>query len=183
VIATALVFFAGIVPFIEELIKPIGVWLFASRLDSPAQGFALGALSGAAFTLIETFGSSAQVSEWVSLLTGRIGTSLLHITSTALMGWGITLVWKQRQYVKLFLLYLGSCLMHAAWNGTVILYSLSIIATEADSSDTFGALMPVTFGISILLVLVMFVILTTTNRKLNKTETPALPNSTESLPA
>lgn len=183
VIFTLLLFFAGIVPFIEELIKPVGVWLFAGKLDSPAQGFALGALSGAAFSLIETFGSSAQVSDWAGLLTGRIGTSLLHITSSALMGWGIVLAWKQHQYVKLPLLYLGSSLLHAAWNSAIILFSISFLAAEADSTGFFNFLAPVALGISLLLVMAMLAILIGTNRKLNKAEQPSLSRFTESPPA
>ena len=47
-IIAVLSFVSVIVPFTEELLKPIGVWLFAGKLESPAQGFALGALSGEA---------------------------------------------------------------------------------------------------------------------------------------
>ena len=43
----ALLFGAIIVPFLEELFKPIGVWLLAGRKPSPAQGFSAGLLSGA----------------------------------------------------------------------------------------------------------------------------------------
>ncbi|HMD80604.1 MAG TPA: PrsW family glutamic-type intramembrane protease, partial [Anaerolineales bacterium] len=71
VIVGALLYFALIIPAIEEIFKPIGVWLLTSKLESPAQGFALGALSGAGFALAETFGVSGQTSEWAVLLLTR----------------------------------------------------------------------------------------------------------------
>ena len=93
VIVTVLLYISVLVPAIEEIFKPIGVWLFARRLQSAAQGFALGALSGAGYALIETIGvSGQQTGEWASLLFSRIGTGLLHITTSALVGAAIVLL-------------------------------------------------------------------------------------------
>ena len=165
-------FFALIVPFTEELIKPIGVWLFAAKLDSPAQGFALGALSGAAYALIETFGSSGQTTEWASLISTRIGTSLLHITSTALMGWAIASVWRDRKLLKFFAVYLSSSILHGAWNTSVIMYSYSILAKEYDPSNALGLLTPYMLAASIALTILLFTILILMNRKLRQTFSP-----------
>jgi RsiW-degrading membrane proteinase PrsW (M82 family) len=71
VIFTVLLYTALFVPAIEELFKPLGVWLLGNKLDSPALGFALGALSGASYALIETIGVSGQGGEWASLLFTR----------------------------------------------------------------------------------------------------------------
>jgi hypothetical protein len=49
VIVTLIGYIGFIVPLIEELLKPLGVWLFARKFNSPAQGFAMGMLSGGAF--------------------------------------------------------------------------------------------------------------------------------------
>lgn len=179
VILSILAFFAVIVPIVEELVKPLGVWLFAGKLNSPAQGFAMGALSGAAYALVETLGSSAQTTEWTSLLSTRIGTSLLHITSTALMGYGIALAWQNRGYLKLFVMYLGSCTLHGIWNASVLLYAFSTIAKEMEQSNTLSRVAPFMAGISIALTILMLGILIFTNKKLNKSsaiavsETPA----------
>jgi hypothetical protein len=59
VMTMALIYIAVLVPAIEEIFKPLGVWLFAGQL-SPAQGLTLGALSGAGYGLIETIGVSTQ---------------------------------------------------------------------------------------------------------------------------
>jgi RsiW-degrading membrane proteinase PrsW (M82 family) len=101
VIIMALIYIAVLVPAIEELFKPLGVWLLARKLDSAAQGFTLGALSGAGYALIETIGVTGQQGDWASLLFTRIGTGLLHITTSALMGAAIVLAWRERGYVRL----------------------------------------------------------------------------------
>ena len=99
VIFGALAYFALIIPAIEEVFKPIGVWLLAGKLESAGQGFALGALSGAGFALTETFGVSGQTSEWGILLLTRIGTGILHITTSALMSAAIVLAWRERRFL------------------------------------------------------------------------------------
>src|SRR6185436_18726994 len=96
VISVALVYIAILVPALEEIFKPLGVWLLAGKLDSAAQGFTLGALSGAGYALIETIGVTGQQGDWASLLFTRIGTGLLHITTSALMGAAIVLAWRER---------------------------------------------------------------------------------------
>jgi len=168
-IIAVLSFIALIVPFTEELIKPIGVWLFAGKLESPAQGFALGALSGAAFALVETINASGQTTEWASLLFVRIGTGLLHITSTALMGWGIALAWQQRRYFKLIVIYFCSSILHGLWNTSAIMYSYSLLAQEYDTSNRLALLTPFTLAFSIALVIILLAILILVNKRLNQT--------------
>ena len=168
-IIAALSFIAIIVPFTEELIKPIGVWFFASKLESPAQGFALGALSGAAYALVETIGASGQTAGWASLLITRIGTTLLHITSTALMGRGIALAWKKRHYLKLMAIYFFSSALHGLWNASAIMYSYSLLARELDPSSLLSSMTPFTIAFSIALTVILLIILILGNKSLNQT--------------
>lgn len=168
-IIAVLSFISIIVPFTEELIKPIGVWLFAGKLESPAQGFALGALSGAAYSLIETIGVSAQTAGWASLLIIRIGTTLLHVTSTALMGWGIALAWNQRQYLKLIAIYFFASALHGLWNASAIMYSYSLLAKELDPSSSLSSLAPFTAAFSIILAISLLIILILGNKSLKQT--------------
>jgi len=118
-------YFSLFVPMIEEMVKPLGVWLFGARIDSIAQGFALGALSGAGYALVETFGVSGQVTEWATLLTTRIGTGMLHITTSALMGGGIVAMRQHRRYLYAIAIYLLAILLHGLWNMAAVIYSLS----------------------------------------------------------
>ena len=88
----ALLFGALIVPLLEELFKPIGVWLLVGRKPSPAQGFAAGLLSGAGYALFENFSLGASAGEdWAMVVVARIGTSLIHIVTAGLMGWALSL--------------------------------------------------------------------------------------------
>ena len=169
VIGVAMIYFSIVVPLVEELIKPLGVWLFANRLSSPAQGFALGALSGAGYALIETLGVSAQTADWASLLLSRIGTGILHITASALMGGAIGFAVRERRYLRLLGTYLASVSLHGLWNGLAILYTFSTLSEymeEAGPLDGIG--LPVSIGMGIQAV-VMLGILIISNRRIRKT--------------
>ena len=121
VIFTALAYIAGLVPLIEELVKPVGVWLLAGRRQTPAAGFTAGVLSGAAFALFENFALTQSIDEWPLITITRIGTAIVHITTTGMMGWALASAWQQRKYVRLSLVYLGAVLFHGLWNATAIL--------------------------------------------------------------
>jgi hypothetical protein len=125
VIVPVAILFSIIIPLLEELLKPLAVWLLINRLDSAGQGFALGALSGAGFAIIETFNASGQVAEWGGLLFTRIGTGLLHITTSALMGGAIYLAFRERRYLRLFATYLLVVLLHGLWNFGAVANSFS----------------------------------------------------------
>ncbi|RPJ20735.1 MAG: PrsW family intramembrane metalloprotease [Chloroflexi bacterium] len=172
VIVTALIYMAVLVPAIEELFKPIGVWLLAGRLESPAQGFTLGALSGAGYGLIETIGVSGQTGEWASLLFTRIGTGLLHITTSALMGGAIVLVWRERRYLRWIGTYLLAVLLHGLWNTLALLFSFSSIAEVLEQPGRLSSIQPgIIIGMS-LLAIVLFGILVISNRRMRKTIPP-----------
>jgi hypothetical protein len=138
VLSVALFYFAFLVPLMEELLKPLGVWLYAKKLHSPAQGFALGALSGSAYALIETLGVSAQSEEWASLLLARVGTGLLHITTTAIMGTAIFYAFHQRGYLRLLGTYLLSVSLHGLWNALALLYGFSTITDTLGGQTSLG---------------------------------------------
>ena len=164
VIVTALIYMALLVPAIEELFKPLGVWLLAGRLDSAAQGFTLGALSGAGYGLVETIGVSAQAAEWASLLFSRIGTGLLHITTSALVGAAIVMAWRERRYFRLLGTYLLAVLLHGLWNTFALLFSFSNLADLLEQPGHLGAAQPVLIGIMGILAVTFFVILLVSNR-------------------
>ena len=166
VIISALSYFALIIPAIEEIFKPIGVWIFARKLDSAAQGFALGALSGAGFALAETFGVSGQTSEWTGLLLSRIGTGVLHITTSALMGAAIVLAWRERRYFRLLGIYILAVALHGLWNGLAITYTFSSLVNFLDQPGPLLILQqPIGIGMG-MLAIVIFGILIISNRKL-----------------
>lgn len=121
-----LAFVAGLIPLMEELFKPLGVWLVASRRITPQEGFVAGLLCGAAFALIETSGALAGPAggSWLGTITGRAGTGLLHVVTAGLSGWGLALAWSKARYLQLGCIFLGVFALHAAWNTFGVLLSL-----------------------------------------------------------
>jgi len=174
VMATALIYIAVLVPAIEEIFKPLGVWLFAGKL-SPAQGLTLGALSGAGYGLIETVGVSTQTSEWASLLFSRIGTGLLHITTSALMGAAIVLAWRERRYLRLLGTYLLAVLLHGLWNSLAIIFTFSTIAQLFEQPGVLGTIQSPLIIALVLLAVLLFAILMISNLRMRKTVSPAAP--------
>ncbi len=181
VVFVFLTVFSVFIPVIEELIKPLGVWLFAGKLNSTAQGFAFGALSGAGFALIETFNVSGQTAEWSGLLFSRIGTGTLHITTSALMGGAIFTAWHERRYLRLIGTYLLAILLHGLWNAGAVAYSFSALLTFSEQPGDHETMQLIATSGMIVLVIVLFAILITSNQRLRKT----LPveHQNDSLPA
>jgi hypothetical protein len=177
VIITALIYIAILVPVIEELVKPLGVWLLAGRLNSIAQGFTLGALSGAGYGLIETVGVSGQTGDWASLLFTRIGTGLLHITTSALMGAAIVLAWRERKYLRLIGTYLLAILLHGLWNAVATLYTFSTLAKLLNQEGRLSTLQLPLIVVMGILALALFLILILSNRRMKKSlsSTPVEP--------
>ncbi|RPI89334.1 MAG: PrsW family intramembrane metalloprotease [Chloroflexi bacterium] len=181
VIVTALIYMAVLVPAVEEIFKPLGVWLFAGKLESRAQGFALGALSGAGYALIETIGVSGQTTEWATLLFTRIGTGLLHITTSALMGGAIFLAWHERRYLRFIGIYFLAILLHGLWNTAAILFTFSSVAEMLEQEGRLSTIQPALVVAMSGLAVGLFLILVRSNWKLRKTvlspsTQPALPD-------
>jgi hypothetical protein len=172
VILTALLYTALFVPAVEELFKPLGVWLLARKLESPAQGFALGALSGASYALIETIGVSGQGGEWATLLFTRIGTGLLHITTSALMGAAIVAALREKRYLRLLGTYILAVTLHGLWNTSAILYTFSTLAKTLGQTDRLSTIQPITIVALSLLAAGLFAILLISNHQMQKTIPP-----------
>ncbi len=127
VIPTILVLLGFVTPLIEELLKPIAVLLFWKKNLTPRDGFLAGLVCGAAFALMETLNavnSSTDVS-WLFLALGRIGTGLLHVTTTGLVGWGIGWAASQKRPGRLMGALAAAILMHGVWNVFSILQGFS----------------------------------------------------------
>ncbi len=159
-----------VVPLIEETFKPLGLWFLAKRGFSPAQGFVLGAASGAAFALVESLATLSAVSggDWLALVLGRAGTALLHITCSGLVGWGLGLAWTRAKYGQLAGLFLLAVAVHGAWNGFA--QFLGLLPFISDSPLSLPQNGPgevvITIVLGILLI-ASFLMLFYINRRLN----------------
>lgn len=124
VIAVTLALAAGAIPLLEELFKPLAVWLLAGQRLTPAQGYVAGMVSGACFALYEnlTALSAAGGGNGTTILLARVGTGLLHIVTAGMVGWGLTSAWRERKGVKrLATAFLLAVLLHASWNSAGVL--------------------------------------------------------------
>ncbi|MBN2149471.1 MAG: PrsW family intramembrane metalloprotease [Anaerolineales bacterium] len=131
---------ALVVPIIEEIFKPIGVWLMVGRRLSPAQGFIAGILGGAGFALFENLSSnSAGGSEWAIVAASRITTALLHILTSGMLGYALASAWQERKYLRLGLAYLLAVTLHSLWNGLAL---LSFAASDLPASIAIPAPIP-----------------------------------------
>ena len=137
VLLAVLIYGAVVVPLIEELIKPVGVWLLAGFSLSPAEGFVAGVLSGAGYALFESLALVTTSQEWALLVLARIGTAIIHIVTTGLTGWALASAWREGRYLKLGFTYLLAVTIHALWNGLTL---ASVFTTVANlrSPSTFN---------------------------------------------
>ncbi|MBI4731831.1 MAG: PrsW family intramembrane metalloprotease [Chloroflexi bacterium] len=122
VFLAVLAFASGFGPLIEEAVKPLAVWILGRRLRSPAEGFALGALSGAGFALLEGLMAASGMAETPYFgLPARLASSLMHITLSALMGWGIASAMLEKRWKRLIGVYVLCAALHGLWNGSALL--------------------------------------------------------------
>jgi hypothetical protein len=166
VIFAIFAFVAGVVPVIEELLKPIGVWLFARYIVTPAQGFVAGLLSGAGFALFENLTLATIGDQWAAAVIVRISTGLLHIITTGLMGLALVLAWRYGRYKRLFLTYLLVVFIHGLWNALALLSA----AGGFDVPEWMMQISAASIGILVLIVVIMFFVMLSINRSLRQSE-------------
>jgi hypothetical protein len=167
---------AGVIPLVEELLKPLGLWYFWRKGISPAQGYKLGLLAGCAFAFLESTGAilTNTGEGWLPLVIGRAGTGILHMLTSGLLGWGMANSWKTEKYFKLALAYFTAVCIHGIWN----LFSF-LMGTYPyiDPSSHFylpGQFSPV---ILFLLVLLMFKLLTVAPRLIGRENSLEMTNA------
>lgn len=175
-ITILLSYVALIVPLIEELFKPLAVWIFARQVDTPAQGFVLGALSGLAFALIESLNASADSSvSWGVIVGARAGTSLLHLTTSALVGWGIVSLFKEKRFGRFFGAYVSAVLVHGIWNAAAAGAGIASIGELIGKPEWLFNFAPALICGLIVLGIGMFVVLLRSNRSLRAEPKPIHP--------
>jgi hypothetical protein len=169
---------SGVVPLLEELLKPLAIWFLVQRRPSPAEGFSAGILCGASFALLESLLSIAGPlgQGWAAVAIGRAGTGLLHITTVGLVGWAMASSWQQGAYLKLGLTYLFSAALHGLWNALSVLLGLDAFLVgapdQAGALSFFASAAPAAI---IVLAIFLLVILWGMNRRLQQSPPPPGP--------
>jgi hypothetical protein len=168
-----LVTMAGLVPMLEELLKPLVMWVMVGWKLEPSEGFAAGLICGAAFALLETVTalSSADTGSWAMLAVERAGTGMLHVLTAGLVGWGLASAWRGK-FLRLAGAYLAAVGLHAAWNGSSLgLGIVPVLGTVQDqSSAPAGFQVILIVGLMALMLVIFFLV----NRQLRRQQ-PVLP--------
>jgi len=156
-----------VVPLIEELFKPLAVWFFARELESPAQGFVLGLLSGAAFALVESLNASGGgIETWIAVVSVRAGTSMLHVMTSGLVGWGIASAFRERRILRLLAAYFSAVLIHGVWNACAGGVVFAFFGSLAGKPEWLFNIMPAAAGGMAALAIGMFSLLFVSNKKM-----------------
>lgn len=176
VIASIFAAIALVVPLVEELFKPLALWLFVKRRWSPAEGFIAGMVSGAAFSIVESLFAMTSVSgeSWLALAGARVGTTLLHITTAGLSGWALTSTWQDGKLRRVIYTYLLVVFIHGLWNASAITVGFSQMNDLLPITST-PVLSAIAIGVMGLLVLVLISLLVLANRQLRHQNSSPLP--------
>ncbi len=164
VIILVLVAVSVIAPLIEEALKTLGVWLFVRRKLTPAEGYVAGLICGAGFTLVEGMLSLTNVTgpqDWLGLVIGRAGGSLLHIFTGGIIGWGLANAWSTRKVSKYLLSFVSALFIHGLWNalavGAAILPMFIFPDTEPGGWVAFLFYLPtILLGLAVLVLFILF---------------------------
>jgi len=136
-VAAILALVAGLIPLIEEAIKTIGVGLATYRRPSPRQAVLWGLAAGAGFSAAEgLLNSAGGLGAWLPTVLLRIGTTLLHCLTGALMGLAWYQVITANRWARSLGLYLLSVSLHGLWN--VLAAVMALVSVTASSSGTDG---------------------------------------------
>ena len=87
-IGASFLFIAVLTPLVEEILKPFGVWFLAGRKLTPKDGWVLGLISGAGFAFFENIWILTADENWASVIAARSATTIIHLLTSAITGWG-----------------------------------------------------------------------------------------------
>jgi hypothetical protein len=155
VIGGVLVVATVVVPLIEELVKPIGVWVLWGRRTTPMAAFLGGALGGLGFALFEAFLNSANIGRdgWAGFVAARLGTTVMHVCASGLAGWGVGQLFAGK-WLRACLAYLSAVLIHGLWNGGVIVVSVGAgLLLEAANGSWQQVVLAVAVGLNVAMLL------------------------------
>jgi hypothetical protein len=156
VLAAVVAIVAGLIPLIEEAIKTIGVGLMAKRKLSLPEAVLWGLAAGAGFSIAEgLLNSAGALGTWLPTVLLRVGTTLLHCLTGALMGLAWYQLVTQRRWARGLSWYLASVAIHGLWNGLAAVMTLLSITAIGSGTDSDGLLAATLGTVAIFLLLVL----------------------------
>ena len=138
VMAGAFALVAGLIPLIEEAVKTIGVGMMAYRRPTLPQAVLWGLAAGAGFAIAEgLLNATSSLGAWLPTILLRIGTTLLHCLTGALMGLAWYQILSRQKWARGLGLYLTSVAIHGLWNGLAVAMALlSLVAVGAGTTSS-----------------------------------------------
>ena len=115
-----------IAPFVEELLKPLGLIFVMKRLRTPYEGVLYGVACGMGFAIMENLLYELFILIWygadvwtINAFVRGIGSTVLHAVGPAAVGYAIALSNQMQipQSKTLPLAYALGVVMHGLWNG------------------------------------------------------------------
>lgn len=137
ILAFALLVFVAVVPAIEEAVKTVGVGLMSYRRPGLGQTFLWGLAGGAGFALAEgLFNSVGGLDAWAPIISLRVGATLVHCLTGALMGLAWYTALAHRRWLQTLGLYVASASVHGLWNaGAAALAFVSLSGMDGETLE------------------------------------------------
>jgi len=130
-----LIYFAVIVPPIEEALKTFALVFMNRERTRLADAVLWGIAAGAGFGALENlFNATAFLSAWTFGMILRVGATTMHVANGALMGRGWYAARVEKKWGRLGIAYGASVFFHMLWNGAVIFLSQQAATFELGSS-------------------------------------------------
>jgi RsiW-degrading membrane proteinase PrsW (M82 family) len=154
VLAALLLYFAVIIPPLEEAVKALVVAFIDPRRTRKADAVLWGMGAGAGFAVVETvFNASVSLAAWAPLILLRVGAAVVHVANGANMGRAWYTARVERRWLQTLLAYVVSVAYHATWNAVAISTSNTALDPARGSVDLTGSALPAVLGLLILVVL------------------------------
>lgn len=169
VIFVGLAIFSGVIPVIEEILKPAALWAMAGKNLTPRDGFVGGLISGAAFALMENlmfFTSVMTPDEWLIGALTRSTTGVLHMLGSGLVGWGLVKAWQEGKWGVLGRNLVLAISFHGLWNASALFAGIApllLFGTEVTVWQNLLFYLPL-----ILILLLACISLVLINKRLRK---------------
>jgi hypothetical protein len=155
VIAAVFALVAGLIPLIEEAVKTIGLGMMAYRRMTLPQAVLWGLAAGAGFAIAEgLLNATSSLGAWLPTVLLRIGTTLLHCLTGALMGLAWYQLLSERRWLRSLRLYLTCVVIHGLWNGLAVAMALLSLIAPGTGTTSSDRLTTVLRTLTILLLLV-----------------------------
>jgi RsiW-degrading membrane proteinase PrsW (M82 family) len=165
VIAGTFVLVAVVVPVVEESAKTLVVGVAGRWFrPAPAQALLWGVASGAGFAAAENLfnGAVGGAEAWVFGALARVGATIMHCFTAALVAWGWSQLWTARRPGRLLACYLTAIALHGVWNAAAagsVFAGISVVGQEGSTtvSGLAGAAILVLLSLLVLLAVTLLV--------------------------